>query len=125
MHTLAVGKPAHLPEYAFPQQTSQAGAPSRHTDNKLPWAVPGSACIAETPPCCPPLLCCCRTRLPSRTLSLTGDNILFTSYAHFDSPSALWSLGEKKAVKEFLEYVSDKGITAVTRKMWKVPEPKW
>jgi hypothetical protein len=54
-----------------------------------------------------------------------GDNILFTSYAHFDSPSALWSLGEKKAVKQFLEYVSDKGITVVTRKMWKVPEPKW
>jgi hypothetical protein len=54
-----------------------------------------------------------------------GDNILFTSYAVFDSPSALWSLGEKKAVKKFLEYVSDNGIVVVTKKMWKIPEPKW
>lgn len=68
------------------------------------------------PPCC--------TR-PVPALLPTGDNILFTSYAHFESPSALWSLGEKKAVKEFLEYVSDNHITVVTKKMWKIPEPRW
>jgi len=54
-----------------------------------------------------------------------GDNILFTSYAHFDSPSALWKLGEKKAVREFWEYVADNHITVVTKKLWKIPEPKW
>lgn len=80
----------------------------------LPLPPPSAVPLPHSLPC-PPLSSPC----------LTGDNILFTSYAHFASPSALWSLGEKKAVKEFLEYVSDKGITAVTRKMWKVPEPKW
>ncbi len=54
-----------------------------------------------------------------------GDNILFTSYAHFESPRALFSLGEKKAVKEFLEYVSDNHITVVTKKLYKIPEPRW
>jgi hypothetical protein len=54
-----------------------------------------------------------------------GDNILFTSYAHFESPKALFELGEKKAVKQFLEYISDNHITVVTKKMWKIPEPKW
>lgn len=53
-----------------------------------------------------------------------GDNILFTSYAHFESPRSLFELAEKKAVKKFLEYISDNHITVVTKKMWKIPEPK-
>jgi quinol monooxygenase YgiN len=54
-----------------------------------------------------------------------GNNILFTSYAHFDSPKGLWALHDKKAVKDFFEYVSDNHITVVTKKLWKIPEPKW
>lgn len=57
--------------------------------------------------------------------TLTGNNLLFTSYAHFESASDLWSLSEEKAVRKFLEYVSDNGIVVSTKKLWKIPEPKW
>lgn len=80
----------------------------------LPWSLQVGCLLTAAR-----VYCLCLPFCPS------GDNILFTSYAHFESPSALWSLGEKKAVKQFLEYVSDNHITVVTKKMWKIPEPKW
>jgi len=54
-----------------------------------------------------------------------GNNVLFTSYAHFSSASALWSLSEEKAVRKFLEFVADNHIVVATKKLWKIPEPKW
>jgi hypothetical protein len=54
-----------------------------------------------------------------------GDNLVFTSWAHLESGKDLWALGEKKAVKEFKEYVAEHHIPVAIKKVWKIPEPKW
>lgn len=69
--------------------------------------------------CCPllDLDCCPSPHNPP------GNNLVFVSYAAWESPADLWDAAKSKAVREFIEYVADEGIAEVTKKLWKVPSP--
>jgi hypothetical protein len=65
-------------------------------------------------PLCPRLVTCSRD---------AGNNLVFVSYAAWESREDLWDAAESKAVRRFKEYIQDNHIPVVTKRIFKVPPP--
>jgi quinol monooxygenase YgiN len=52
-----------------------------------------------------------------------GNNLVFVSYAAWESREDLWDAAKSKAVRRFKEYIEDHGIPVVTKRIFKVPPP--
>jgi quinol monooxygenase YgiN len=52
-----------------------------------------------------------------------GNNFLFVSYGAWDSPRALFESAKSKASRKFYEFLADRKIVVVTKKLIKVPTP--
>jgi quinol monooxygenase YgiN len=49
------------------------------------------------------------------------DNIAFAGYSAWRSYEDFWAAARSRGAEEWLEFLGDKGIVAVTRKLWTVP----
>lgn len=52
---------------------------------------------------------------------VADDNIVFVGYSAWRSHEDFWAAARSKDAEKWLEFLGDKGIVAVTRKLWTVP----